>query len=57
MSPASGITKPQLIQRIIKTICQCFEGPNVDDNVQLQIIKVNFENAEFNRFILNDTFS
>jgi brefeldin A-inhibited guanine nucleotide-exchange protein len=39
MSLSSGITKLQLIQRIIKTICSCFDGPNVDENVQLQIIK------------------
>lgn len=39
MSPTSSITKQQLIQRIIKTICGCFEGPSVDDEVQLQIIK------------------
>ena len=39
MSPSSTITKQQLIQRITKTICQCFDGPEVDDNVQLQIVK------------------
>ena len=43
MSPASSITKQQLIQRITKTICQCFEGPSVDENVQLQIIKVELD--------------
>ena len=40
MSPNSLISKQQLIQRIVKTICQCFEGPDIDDNVQLQIVKV-----------------
>ena len=40
MSPNSLINKQQLIQRITKTICQCFEGPDIDDNVQLQIVKV-----------------
>ena len=39
MSTASTINKQQLVQRIIKTICQCFDGPDVDDTVQLQIIK------------------
>lgn len=33
------INKQQLIQRITKTISQCFEGPQVDDVVQLQIVK------------------
>lgn len=40
MSLDSTITKQQLIQRLIKTICLCFEGPDIDDIVQLQIIKV-----------------
>jgi brefeldin A-inhibited guanine nucleotide-exchange protein len=40
LHPSSTITKQQFIQRITKTIYQCFEGPDIDDNVQLQIIKV-----------------
>ena len=39
MSTTSKINKIQLVQRVIKTICQCFDGPDGDDNVQLQIIK------------------
>ncbi len=39
ISPESNITKPLLVQRIIKTICQCFDGPDIDENVQLQVIK------------------
>ncbi|CAF0723278.1 unnamed protein product [Brachionus calyciflorus] len=39
MSPDSTLTKPQFIQRLIKTICLCFDGPDIDDIVQLQIIK------------------
>lgn len=29
-----------LIDRIVEAICSCFHGPNTDDGVQLQIIKV-----------------
>lgn len=29
-----------LIDRIVETICGCFHGPQTDDGVQLQIIKV-----------------
>jgi hypothetical protein len=32
--------KQQLINRITRVICNCFEGPHIDDAVQLQIIKV-----------------
>lgn len=42
MSLNSTITKQQLVQRLIKTICLCFEGPDIDDTIQLQIIKVNY---------------
>lgn len=31
--------KQELINRITKTICDCFEGPHIDEQVQLQIIK------------------
>ena len=40
IASSSMINKQQLIQRITKTISQCFEGPQVDDVVQLQIVKV-----------------
>ena len=36
----SSVGKQQLVQRITKTICHCFEGPHIDDLVQLQIVKV-----------------
>ena len=39
-SSSSSISKQQLVQRLTKTICQCFEGPHIDESVQLQIIKV-----------------
>lgn len=29
-----------LINRIVETVCGCFTGPNTDEGVQLQIIKV-----------------
>jgi brefeldin A-inhibited guanine nucleotide-exchange protein len=29
-----------LIDRIVETICGCFSGPQTDEGVQLQIIKV-----------------
>ncbi len=32
----------QLINRITRVICNCFEGPHIEDAVQLQIIKVGF---------------
>ncbi len=32
--------KQQLINRITRVICNCFEGPQIEDAVQLQIIKV-----------------
>ena len=37
----SSVGKYQLVQRVTKTICQCFEGPHIEDVVQLQIVKVN----------------
>jgi brefeldin A-inhibited guanine nucleotide-exchange protein len=39
MAPTSNLNKQQLIQRITKTISQCFEGPHIEDSVQLQIVK------------------
>ena len=30
----------RLIDRIVETICGCFNGPQTDEGVQLQIIKV-----------------
>jgi len=32
-----------MIDRVVEVICGCFTGPQTDDGVQLQIIKV--ENA------------
>ena len=30
----------RLIDRVIETVCSCFVGPQTDEGVQLQIIKV-----------------
>ncbi|XP_075224969.1 ADP ribosylation factor guanine nucleotide exchange factor Sec71 [Lycorma delicatula] len=35
----SGSPGKLLIDRIVETICNCFTGPQTDENVQLQIIK------------------
>jgi len=39
---AADSTTPgkRLIDRIVETICGCFHGPQTDEGVQLQIIKV-----------------
>ncbi|XP_023237066.1 brefeldin A-inhibited guanine nucleotide-exchange protein 1-like [Centruroides sculpturatus] len=37
--PDPRIPEKQLIDRIVETICSCFQGPTTDDGVQLQIIK------------------
>lgn len=31
-----------LIDKIVETICDCFSGPQTDEGVQLQVIKVSF---------------
>ncbi|KAJ8267917.1 hypothetical protein COCON_G00130890 [Conger conger] len=38
-SPDSTAPGKRLIDRIIETICGCFQGPQTDEGVQLQIIK------------------
>ncbi|KAG1705092.1 Brefeldin A-inhibited guanine nucleotide-exchange protein 1 [Nymphon striatum] len=38
--PDSTTAGKRLIDRIVETICGCFLGPQTDDGVQLQIIKV-----------------
>ncbi|KAJ8336938.1 hypothetical protein SKAU_G00381580 [Synaphobranchus kaupii] len=38
-SPDSTAPGKKLIDRIIETICGCFQGPQTDEGVQLQIIK------------------
>lgn len=38
--PDSTTPGKQLIDRIVETICGCFSGPQTDEGVQLQIIKV-----------------
>ena len=37
---ATGTPEKPLIDRVVETICQCFNGVQTDDHVQLQIIKV-----------------
>ena len=32
----------RLIDRIVEAVCYCFQGPQTDDGVQLQIIKVDW---------------
>ncbi|XP_078254240.1 brefeldin A-inhibited guanine nucleotide-exchange protein 1 isoform X1 [Rhinoraja longicauda] len=38
-APDSATPGKKLIDRIIETICGCFQGPQTDEGVQLQIIK------------------
>ncbi|XP_068119264.1 brefeldin A-inhibited guanine nucleotide-exchange protein 2 [Hyperolius riggenbachi] len=38
-APDKGIAGKRLIDRIVDTICNCFQGPQTDEGVQLQIIK------------------
>ncbi|KAM9285417.1 brefeldin A-inhibited guanine nucleotide-exchange protein 2 isoform 2-T3 [Morus bassanus] len=39
-APDSGAPGKRLIDRIVETICNCFQGPQTDEGVQLQIIKI-----------------
>ncbi|KAI4886422.1 hypothetical protein NFI96_015350 [Prochilodus magdalenae] len=39
-APDSGAPGKRLIDRLVETICNCFQGPQTDEGVQLQIIKV-----------------
>uniref|UniRef100_A0AAX7UF02 SEC7 domain-containing protein n=1 Tax=Astatotilapia calliptera TaxID=8154 RepID=A0AAX7UF02_ASTCA len=39
-APDSTAPGKKLIDRIIETICACFQGPQTDEGVQLQIIKL-----------------
>lgn len=39
-TPDSTTPNKRLIDRIVETICGCFQGPQTDEGVQLQIIKV-----------------
>ncbi|KAJ1123190.1 hypothetical protein NDU88_001663, partial [Pleurodeles waltl] len=38
-APDSGSPGKRLIDRIVETVCNCFQGPQTDEGVQLQIIK------------------
>ncbi|XP_047662873.1 brefeldin A-inhibited guanine nucleotide-exchange protein 2 isoform X3 [Tachysurus fulvidraco] len=38
-APDSGAPGKRLIDRLLETICNCFQGPQTDEGVQLQIIK------------------
>eukprot|EP00079_Xenopus_tropicalis_P009316 XP_002933226.2 PREDICTED: brefeldin A-inhibited guanine nucleotide-exchange protein 2 isoform X1 [Xenopus tropicalis] len=38
-APDKGAPGKRLIDRIVDTICSCFQGPQTDEGVQLQIIK------------------
>ncbi|XP_038606683.1 brefeldin A-inhibited guanine nucleotide-exchange protein 2 [Tachyglossus aculeatus] len=38
-APDSGALGKRLIDRIVETVCNCFQGPQTDEGVQLQIIK------------------
>ncbi|XP_019365433.1 PREDICTED: brefeldin A-inhibited guanine nucleotide-exchange protein 2 isoform X2 [Gavialis gangeticus] len=38
-APDSGAPGKRLIDRIVEIICNCFQGPQTDEGVQLQIIK------------------
>lgn len=39
-TPDTAAPGKRLIDRIVETICGCFQGPQTDEGVQLQIIKV-----------------
>lgn len=39
-APDSRTPGKRLIDRLVETICNCFQGPQTDEGVQLQIIKV-----------------
>lgn len=39
-APDNTAPGKKLIDRIIETVCACFQGPQTDEGVQLQIIKV-----------------
>lgn len=39
-APDSKTPGKRLIDRLLETICNCFQGPQTDEGVQLQIIKV-----------------
>lgn len=41
-APDSRSPGKRLIDRLVETICNCFQGPQTDEGVQLQIIKVSF---------------
>uniref|UniRef100_A0A8C4ZSC9 SEC7 domain-containing protein n=1 Tax=Gadus morhua TaxID=8049 RepID=A0A8C4ZSC9_GADMO len=38
-APDGGSPGKRLIDRLVETVCNCFQGPQTDDGVQLQIIK------------------
>lgn len=44
----------RLIDRIVETICVCFNGPQTDEGVQLQIIKVIYNFLAFDGFLWNE---
>ena len=39
-APDSSAPGKRLIDRLVETVCDCFQGPHTDEGVQLQIIKV-----------------
>ena len=56
-TPDSTTPGKRLIDRIVETICGCFNGPQTDEGVQLQVIKVYSENKHIlNTFILRDHY-
>ena len=40
-APDSRQSGRRLIDRIVETVCSCFQGVQTEEGVQLQIIKVN----------------
>lgn len=51
-APDSTAPGKKLIDRIIETICGCFQGPQTDEGVQLQIIKVICDQTASNEYIM-----
>ena len=37
---SNGLPGKRLIDRIVEVMCGCFSGPQTDEGVQLQVIKV-----------------
>lgn len=55
--PDSTTPGKQLIDRIVETICGCFSGPQTDEGVQLQIIKVSHLRSRMYMYLFKKLFN